>query len=271
MKRYALIMGGWGIFAAIFFCSGLTVQVYALEESTQQEGSNAVAVHNLGETGQGVNVGVILARNVRTTHVAFLDDSNVSHAFNYDFSGDGISISSHDTQLAGIISSRGGALFPNDIGVAPGADIYCARVADNNSSISWTEFNNALSDLISNHGCRVMVTGFELVGIPADGQSAWTIMYDYYAYEYGVIFANAAGNENTYVAVEHVPGPCRRIVGSSPRITVPRRHDLKSSVPTIDFASTPPSSPLPSSIGPGVASGDAECWRECNMPGEPPR
>ena len=73
------------------------------------------------------------------------------------------------------------------------------------------------------------------------------------------------------MAFEHVPGPCRRIVGSSPRITVPRRHDLKSSVPTIDFASTPPSSPLPSSIGPGVASGDAECWRECNMPGEPPR
>jgi hypothetical protein len=191
----------WGVFAAILFCSGLTAQLYALEESTQQGGSNAVAVHNLGETGQGVNIGVILGRNVRTTHEAFLDGYNVSHAFNYDFSGDGISFSSHDTQLAGIISSRGGALFPNDIGVAPGADIYCARVADNNNGISWTEFNNALSDLISNRGCRVIVTGFELTGITADGQSAWTLLYDYYAYQYGVIFANAAGNENTYVAV----------------------------------------------------------------------
>jgi hypothetical protein len=201
VKRYARITGGWGIFVAILFCTGLTEQLYALEESTQQGGSNAVAIHNLGETGEGVNVAVILARNVQTTHEAFLDDYNVSHAFNYDFSGDGISISSHDTQLAGIISSRGGALFPDDIGVAPGADIYCARVADNSNGISWTEFNNAISDLILNRGCRVIVTGFELTGIDVDGQSVWTMLYDYYAYQYGVIFANAAGNENTYVAI----------------------------------------------------------------------
>jgi hypothetical protein len=177
------------------------LQALALEESTGPGGSNAIAVHQLGETGEGVNVGLILARNVRTTHKAFLDDSNLPHAFNYDFTGDGNSILAHDTQLAGIISSRGDAAHPNDIGVAPGADIYCARVADNNNGVWWDDFNNAIADLVINRGCRVIVTGFELVGLTADGQSDWTILYDYYAYQYGVIFANAAGNENTYVAI----------------------------------------------------------------------
>ena len=201
MIRFAKILARVGVFVAISFCSRLAPQVLALEESTGPGGSNAIAVHQLGDTGEGVNVGLILARNVRTTHEAFTDGNGVSHAFNYDFSGDGNSISSHDTQLAGIISSRGGIANPNDIGVAPGADIYCARLADNNNGISWVDFNNAIADLILNRGCRVIVTGFELVGITPDGQSDWTLLYDYYAYKYGVIFANPAGNENTYVAI----------------------------------------------------------------------
>lgn len=196
VKRYARIIGGWGVFVAILFCNGLTARLYALEESTQQGGSNAVAVHNLGETGEGVNVGLMLIGNVRTTHEAFTDDNGVSHAFNRDFTGGGISISSHDTQLAGIISSRGGVAYPNDIGVAPGADTYCARVIDN-----WTVLNNAFNWLIDTNNCRVIVTGFALIGPAPDGNSQWTMLYDYYAYQYGVIFANPAGNENTFVAI----------------------------------------------------------------------
>ncbi len=178
----------------------LAAQAYGLEESTQAGGSDAVAVHQLGETGEGVNIGLIAGRNLRATHEAFKDSNGVSHAFNYDFSGDGISIYSHDTQLAGIIASRGGTAFPNDIGVAPGADIYCARIADDSGGISWTEFNNAL-DTIINNNCRVIVTGFELLGLDPNGDSPWTLLYDYYAYQTGAIFANPAGNENTYVTV----------------------------------------------------------------------
>jgi len=191
----------WGVFVAIWFCNTLVIQALALEESTGPGGSNAIAVHNLGATGEGVNVGAILYRNARTTHEAFRDGNGVTHAFNFDFSGDGNSIIDHDTQLAGIIVSRGSASHPNDIGVAPGADIYCARVVDNNSGVSWAEFNNALDTLINTLNCRVIVTGFEIVGPTKDGQSVWTLLYDYYAYQYGVIFANAAGNENTYVAI----------------------------------------------------------------------
>ena len=177
-----------------------------MAESTAQGGSNAQAVHALGETGEDVNVGLITARNVLTTHEAFYDKdingspTGLTHAFNYDFSGDGIAPASHDTWMAGIVASRGGISYPDYIGVAPGADIHCARVADNNNSISFSWLNNALNELITGQNCRVIVTGFSL-GLDPDGQSVLTLLYDYYAYHYNVIFANAAGNETTQIAV----------------------------------------------------------------------
>ncbi|MBN2019493.1 MAG: S8 family serine peptidase [Sedimentisphaerales bacterium] len=194
MRRNSNILEVWGVFVAIFFCNITASDVYALKESTGPGGSNAIAVHNLGQTGQDVNIGVILSRSVRTTHEAFKDANGVSHAFNLDFTGDGNSIFWHDTQLVGPISSRGGVSHPNDIGVAPGADIYCARVVDDNNSVSWSNFNNALTELVINQQCRAIVTGFQIDGLSADGQSPWTMLYDYYAYENNVIFANAAGN-----------------------------------------------------------------------------
>jgi hypothetical protein len=176
-------------------------QAYGLKESTGQGGSNAAAVHQLGETGQGVNIGVILTRNVRATHRAFRDSNSLPHVFNYDFTGDGNSILAHDTQLAGIIASRGDIAHPNDIGVALGADLYCARVVDDNNDLWWDNLDSALDTLITDYNCRVIVTGFEVLGPEPDGNNPWTMLYDYYAYQYGVVFANAAGNENEYVAI----------------------------------------------------------------------
>ena len=201
VSKYSTKTGGWGIFVAVVCCNILVVQAYALEESIQAGGSNAAAVHQLGQTGEGVNVGIIAARNLRATHEAFKDSNGVSHAFNYDFSGSGILVDWHDTRLAGIISSRGGTLHQNDIGVAPDADIYCARVVDSNDGIDWYELSNALAELISTHNCRVIVTGFQLEAPPYDGNSYWTLLYDYYAYQTGAIFAIAAGNNNSYVTI----------------------------------------------------------------------
>ncbi|MGA2093247.1 MAG: S8/S53 family peptidase [Sedimentisphaerales bacterium] len=208
MKKFTLKRGRWGVFV-IVLCGvfGTPGRVFGLEESTGSGGSNAIAVHQLGQTGQDVNIGLILYRNVQTTHEAFFDkDSNgnpvgSTHAFNLDFSGDGNSAFWHDTQLAGIIASRGGVANPNDIGVAPGANLFCARVIDNNNSASWAEFNNAIRTLITTYNCRVIVTGFEVTGITPDGDSDWTMLYDYYASQYNTVFANPAGNENTYVAI----------------------------------------------------------------------
>lgn len=198
-----------GAVCAVILCHDLAAQkAYALAESTAQGGSNAQAVHALGETGENVNVGLITARNVLTTHEAFYDkDANgnptgSTHAFNYDFSGDDNAPANHDTWMAGIVASRGGVSYPDDIGVAPGADIHCARVAKNSDSVSPTQLNNALNYLVTTKNCRVIVTGFSFgTALNPDGQSDWTLLYDYYAYHYNVIFANAAGNETTQIAV----------------------------------------------------------------------
>jgi hypothetical protein len=196
-----------GAICAAFLCHDLAIQkAYALAESTAQGGSNAQAVHALGETGEDVNVGLIAGRNILTTHEAFYDkDTNgnpigPTHAFNYDFSGDGIETFNHDTWMAGIVASRGGVSHPDDIGVAPGVDIHCARASDDSNGISPYWLSNALDYLVTVKNCRVIVTGFSLDFVP-DGQSDWTLLYDYYAYHYNVIFANAAGNENTKIAI----------------------------------------------------------------------
>ncbi len=200
VSRYARMMAWWGaVVLAQYFV--LTQEAYGLAESTGPGGSDSIVVHQLGITGEGVNIGFISAYSVRTTHEAFKDANGITHAFNYDFTGDGNLIYPHDTQLAGIIVSNGGAAYPNEIGVAPGADIYSARVSDNSGNVSSTWLINALNALIETYNCRVIVTGFELTGIDPNGNSSWTLLYDYYAYQYGVIFVNPAGNENTYVAI----------------------------------------------------------------------
>jgi hypothetical protein len=182
-------------------CNDLAIQkAYALAESTAQDGSNAQAVHQLGETGEDVNVGLIGVTNILTTHEAFKDANGQSRAFNHDFTGDGISISSHDTWMAGIVASRGGASHPNDIGVAPGVDIHSARVIDDNGMLSDANLTAALdgpNGLITKYNCRVIMTGFMIDGINPNGQSQWTLLYDYYAYTHNVIFANASGKDYT--------------------------------------------------------------------------
>jgi hypothetical protein len=205
VSRYARIAAMWGVIVSAL-CFVLTQKAYGLVESTGPGGSDSTAVHQLGETGEGVNIGFISVGNVRTTHEAFKDANGIIHAFNYNFTddNDGNLIIAHDTQLAGIIASNGGAAYPNDIGVAPGANIYCARVVNNSNGVSSIWVANALNTLINTYNCRVIVTGFEFTtgtGTDPNGNSSWTLLYDYYAYQYDVIFINAAGNENTYVTI----------------------------------------------------------------------
>ncbi|MDD5328191.1 MAG: S8 family serine peptidase [Phycisphaerae bacterium] len=201
-RKYILIMG---IVCAVSLCCDLQ-KACALAESTAQGGSNARAVHDLGQIGENINIGLIAGRNVATTHEAFYDkDINgnpigSTHAFNYDFTDDGNVPVSHDTWMAGIAISRGGFLHPNDIGVAPGANLHCARIANNANEIDFSWFNNALNRLITEQNCKVIVTGVSLLLTP-DGKSNYTLLYDYYAYQHNVTFANAAGNENTQIAV----------------------------------------------------------------------
>ena len=188
--RYCLIIS----LPLAFFCGG----VCALQYSTAVDGSNAQAVHQLGYTGQGINVGLIGGRNVRDTHDAF-NDSNGVHVFNFDYSETDVNymgdpFPGHDTWVAGIIASRGWAGHPNDIGVSPDCNLYSARVVNNYNSISTGYVEDALEALINTYNCRVFVTAIALSG-DANGSSPWSLMYDYFAYTNNVIFALASGND----------------------------------------------------------------------------
>ena len=55
--------------------------------------------------------------------------------------------SQHGTSIAGLIASSD----PNDLGVAPGADIVALRVTDNNNTASLANVANALQWVITNH------------------------------------------------------------------------------------------------------------------------
>jgi len=187
--------------AILAFCPGrFTSTVLGLAESTAPDGSNAQAVNLLGYEGQGVNVGIISAGNVRADHEAFFNDNGDPNAFNYDFSGDGIIASHHDTAMAGIIASRGHGSHPDDIGVAPQSNIHSARIVDDDRNTSLTWLKNALAELILAQDCRVIVTGIA-IGLVPNGESEWTKIYDYYAYQHDVIFANPAGNGYTDIQV----------------------------------------------------------------------
>lgn len=195
----------------VFCAAFLPLKAYGLAESTGPGGSNAQAVHGLGESGEGISVGFISAGNALVSHEAFKDANDQPHAFAYDFTSEStIRVTNHDTWMAGIIASRGGIGHPNDIGVAPAVDIHNAKVTvgetgpdDPNRVISFTPLADALESLINDHNCTVIVTGLALypADVVPDGQSDWTLLYDYYAYEHDIIFANAAGNTPTRIMV----------------------------------------------------------------------
>jgi hypothetical protein len=170
------------------------------------DGNNALAVHALGEKGKGVRVGLIAADNARKTHEAFKDKDGRSCIRAYDYTGEGTYKSSeHDTWVAGAVCSRGWAGHENDIGVAPEAELYSAKVTrgirgpeDANKTTSFAYLAGSLDSLVKTHRCGVIVTGMAFLDTPGyrpDGNSDASLLYDYYAYKHNIIFANASGKQ----------------------------------------------------------------------------
>ena len=183
--------GWWGLLGVLL----VSTAVFGLDQSTGAGGSNAQALHALGVTGQGVNIGLIAAGNPRSTHDAFKDANGVSHVFVYDATGSGIDVENHDTWVAGIAVSRGAGSWPNNRGVAYGADLHGSRIVSG-GSVGFEWVAASLDNLVNNHNCRVMYTGiaFPSASITPNGQSQWIMLYDYYAHAHEVLFANPAGN-----------------------------------------------------------------------------
>ncbi|MDH4202416.1 MAG: S8 family serine peptidase [Phycisphaerae bacterium] len=182
----------------IFLSASSTVS--ALKEALGKDGINAYAVHEKGITGAGVNIGLLSNGNVRDSHIAF-ERENGSAVRLHDFTDSGLSRSSHDTEMAGIILSNGSSSHPDQIGGAPGAKLHSGRFSD--KSLYQRTITNALDELIKKHYCRIIMTGIQLPKeiVSADGNSNWAKLYDYYAETYDVIFAVAAGNSSPQVTV----------------------------------------------------------------------
>jgi hypothetical protein len=199
--KYSLITS---LLLAIFYSN-----VYALQGSTAENGSNAQAVHDINITGAGIKIGLVSGGNVRADHEAF--GGNVTNSTFHPSLP--VTVTWHETWVAGIAISRGGAAHPYDIGVAPGASIYSGLVANNKEYIE-----DALDWMIVSNQCRVIMSGFQEPYDPCDdsdpyypdGTSDLSLMYDYYANSYDVVFANAAGN--------YIYDPCTGI--TTRRITV---------------------------------------------------
>jgi len=165
------------------------------------DGVNAYAVHALGITGDGVNIGLLSTGNVRSRHAAFAR-SGGSAVILYDFTnGAGLSWANHDTAIAGVAVSGGSAAYPAQIGVAPGAVIHSGRISGRNLQARYLQ--NALDTLIKDHHCRIFITGIQLSSptVTPNGGSWWTQLYDFYADTYDVIFINAAGNYSDQVTI----------------------------------------------------------------------
>jgi hypothetical protein len=212
MKRHFLFPQEKHVFCRVmvFACILLSACAFGLQESTGPNGSNVQAVHALGYEGLNINIGFISQDNLLVSHEAFYEkDQNglptgPQHAFVHDPLGFGINATSHDTELAGIIVSNGGENYPDQVGVAPKADLHNVRVVSG-GTISTDSIQDALTKLITVYNCKVIVTGIALL-TEGDGQDAiWSKIYDYYAQVYNVTFANAAGNYNSsYPAITHV-------------------------------------------------------------------
>lgn len=164
------------------------------------EGINAAGVHQMGITGAGVRIGILSHGSVRTSHAAF-ERAQGSAVTNHDFTGLGLNRSNHDTNMAGILVSKGSRTHPEAIGEAYGAQVHCGRIVANNFKVA--DLVNALDTLITKHHCRVFVTGVQLPEdkVKPDGSSMFSQVYDYYAETYDVIFASAAGNSSRQVTV----------------------------------------------------------------------
>lgn len=203
MSRYSYVLTFCVIAAAGLCLCTVAPKAYGLAESVGPDGSNAKAVNSLyGETGQDINVGFISGGwdpinniwvgGLYTEHEAFNDTE--PHAFEINVPGGPSLVTSwHDTAMAGIINSRGGVERPNYKGVAYGADVYYARVVGT-GTLEQDHFESAL-DILKGapHNCRTFLFGFATEAA-ANGSSTLTKIVDYYAYEYDLIFAIAAGN-----------------------------------------------------------------------------
>jgi hypothetical protein len=177
------------------------------QTSLGPDGSNVDALHSIGLTGTGVNVGLLSARNVSPDHQAFYKSAadHNSRVVNSDFSDSGVNYTGgtypgHDTWVAGIIASRGWTGYTTALGAAPACNIYSARIVTDAGETYISDLIDAFNTLIDDNDCRVFVLPLQYSGT-ADANSSFSKLVDYYAYEKNVVLALASGNDYSYPTI----------------------------------------------------------------------
>lgn len=184
------------IYIAAVVVGSFSLRAYGLEEALGPGGSNAKAVHAIGQTGQGVKVGILGLQNVDPNHQAF----NGVIVHNYAALGLSVYPDWHDTIMAGIIASQGWLNHIYDIGVSPGVEIHSFKIS------ARVDISEGFGKLVNIEGCSVIVTGFHYSSEIANGSSDITLEYDYYAYNHNVVLVTASGQPDGDVNKITVPG-----------------------------------------------------------------
>lgn len=208
---------GWSLWIGLLCILIVSERSLALLESAAQGGCNAAALHAMGVRGEGIRIGLITVRHARTSHEAFFDrddsggKTGTSHVYSLDATDNPLYEPDwHDTPIAGMLVSRGDSRFPAYVGMAPAAEVYNVKVTQpepQGRTIEPRWIENALDQLVDQE-VHTIVTGFQMAGAESNGQSLYSLMYDYYADQYDILFAIAAGNKSPGVDRVSVFGDC---------------------------------------------------------------
>jgi serine protease AprX len=147
-----------------------------------------------GSTGSGVNIAVLDS--------GISGNTNIVVSSSQDFTGSGTTDDQcgHGTEVAGVIASthstyKGTSYGANIINakIATGTTVCNANTSDISSGASWA---------ITFQGAKILNLSYNCDVCTANGNSTLSLIVDYYADKYNVLWVNSAGN---YVGASQLP------------------------------------------------------------------
>jgi subtilisin family serine protease len=166
----------------------------------------APQVWHAGLRGDGVKI-AILDTGIDAHHADFAGRIKAMTSF---VGGDGSDDNGHGTHVAGIAAGSGAASNGRYRGVAPGADLYIAKVLD-------ARGNGAMSSVMAGIEWAVdqgaQVINLSLGGdAPGDGSDALSTLCDQVVRQLGIVMCVAAGNGGPAPATIGPPGVARWVI-----------------------------------------------------------
>jgi serine protease AprX len=166
----------------------------------------APQVWNAGFRGDGVKI-AILDTGIDGQHADFAGRIKAVTSF---ADGDGTDDNGHGTHVAGIAAGSGAASNGRYRGVAPGADLYIAKVLDARGNGSMSSVMAGIEWAVDQ---GVQVINLSLGGdAPADGTDALSTLCDQVVRQLGIVICVAAGNEGPNAATIGPPGVARWVI-----------------------------------------------------------